>query len=86
MKKKKRKKETIGKRKLRKKETQERKRKKKITKDNNYNKAMTKTGPHYLVNDPEFLKRSTNDTPITPSTLRMRLGFLLVVIFSTSRA
>lgn len=40
----------------------------------------------HLVNEPQFLNISTNDVAITPSTFKIRFGFLLVVIFSTSNA
>lgn len=42
--------------------------------------------PSYLVNDPQLRNISTKEVAITPSTLRIKLGFLLVVIFSTSKA
>lgn len=40
----------------------------------------------YLENAPQFLSMSTKQVAMTPSTLRIKLGFLLVVIFSTSNA
>lgn len=40
----------------------------------------------HLVKLPQFLSMSTNEQAMTPSTFKMRFGFLLVVSFSTSNA